>query len=80
MKYQDIKDFHARCDAHPDHQDRIIGHADIQLRLHEEIAELRHFIEWHIMPKQKLDFSKVRTITLDGRCMGWDGNEINTAA
>ena len=51
MNYKDIKDFHQRCDTHPDHQDRIIGHQDIQLRLHEEIAELRHYIEWYLMPK-----------------------------
>lgn len=25
------------------------------------------------------DFSKVKTITLDGKCLGWDGNEVNMA-
>lgn len=49
MIYQDIPNFNQRCDAHPDHQDRIIGHADIQLRLHEEIADLRHFIELRLL-------------------------------
>jgi hypothetical protein len=27
-----------------------------------------------------INFGRVRTITADGRCLGWDGNEINTAA
>ena len=75
MKYQEIPTFQQRLQT-----SKPTSEADIQLHLHEEIAELRHFIEWHILPKKQLDFSKVRTITLDGRCMGWDGNEINTAA
>ena len=79
MNYKDIKDFTQRCDTHPDHQDRIIGHQDIQLRLHEEVAELRHYIEWYLLPKKQSDFSKVKTITVDGRCLDWDGQEVNMA-
>lgn len=52
MKYQDIKDFSQRCEEHPDHQMGMISHEMIQMRLHEEIAELRHYIEWHLQPKQ----------------------------
>jgi len=80
MRYQDIPTFQQRCETHPDHQDRIIGHVDIQLRLHEEIAELRHYIEWYLTPAPGQDFTKIRTITADGRCIGYDGNELNPAA
>jgi hypothetical protein len=79
MNYKDIQTFNQRCDTHPDHQDRIIGHQDIQLRLHEEVAELRHYIEWYLTPSPRADFTQVRTITNDGRCLGWDGNEVNMA-
>ena len=74
MKYQDIKDFKQRCKEKP------TGYpAQMMAHLHEEIAELRHFIEWYLLPKKQSDFSKVKTITLDGKCLGWDGNEINMA-
>ena len=79
MKYQDIKDFRQRCEEHPDHQTGMISHEMIQMRLHEEIAELRHYIEWHLTPSHRTDFSKVKTITLDGRCIGWDGHEVTMA-
>lgn len=47
MNYQDIKTFKQRCEHRPPHI------AEIQLHLHEEIAELRNYIEWHInQPKQ----------------------------
>ena len=45
MKYEDIKDFYQRCQEHPDHQSGMISHSMIQQRLHEEIDELREFIE-----------------------------------
>jgi hypothetical protein len=45
MKYEDIKDFYQRCDEHPDHQSGMITEAMIQQRLHEEIDELREYIE-----------------------------------
>ena len=79
MNYKDIKDFHQRCEAHPDHQNGMISHAMIQMRLHEEVAELRHYIEWYLTPSPRADFTQVRTITNDGRCLGWDGNEVNMA-
>ena len=44
-KYEDIKDFYERCDKHPDHQSGMISYAMIERRLHEEIEELRQFIE-----------------------------------
>lgn len=74
MKYQDIPTFNQRCNLGAD------DHADIQRKLLEEIADLRHFIELRLVQPHWLDFTKVRTITADGRCLGWDGNEINTAA
>ncbi len=45
MKYEDIKDFYKRCEEHPDHQSGIISNSMLQQRLHEEIDELREFIE-----------------------------------
>lgn len=42
MTYQEIKTFRQRCENRPTHP------AEIQLHLHEEIAELRHYIEMHI--------------------------------
>ena len=45
MKYQDIKEFSKRCDEHPDHQDGMISNSMIQTRLHEEIYELRKYLE-----------------------------------
>ena len=73
MKYQDIPTFNQRCNIGAD------DHADIQRKLLEEIADLRHFIELRLVQPHWLDFTKVRTITNDGRCLGWDGNEINMA-
>lgn len=31
-------------------------------------------------PPKPIEWGKVRQITTDGRCLGWDGNEINTAS
>jgi len=45
MIYEDIKDFYQRCEEHPDHQSGMITEAMIQQRLHEEIDELREYIE-----------------------------------
>lgn len=45
MNYKDIKDFNTRCEEHPDHQTGMITNAMIQQRLHEEIDELRDYIE-----------------------------------
>ncbi len=45
MKYEDIKDFYKRCEEHPDHQSGMISNSMLQQRLHEEIDELREYIE-----------------------------------
>ena len=45
MKYEDIKFFSERCEEHPDHQSGKISNSMIQQRLHEEIDELREYIE-----------------------------------
>lgn len=45
MKYEDIKNYAARCDSHPDHQTGIITHQMIMDKLHDEIEELRDYIE-----------------------------------
>ena len=42
---KDIKDFTYRCETHPDHQSGMVTERDIQRRLHEEIEELRAYIE-----------------------------------
>ena len=44
-KYADIKDFHERCDKHPDHQTGMISYRMVERRLQEEIEELRQYIE-----------------------------------
>ena len=51
MKYEDIKDFYQRCEEHPDHQSGMISNLMIQQRLHEEIDELREFIEQALKEK-----------------------------
>lgn len=45
MKYKDIKTFKQRCEEHPDHQTGMITYSMIEQRLHEEIDELREYIE-----------------------------------
>ena len=45
MKYKDIKYFSERCETHPDHQDGMISEQMLKHRLHEEIDELRCYIE-----------------------------------
>jgi len=51
MKYEDIKYFSQRCEEHPDHQSGMISHSMIQQRLHEEIDELREYIEQQLKEK-----------------------------
>ena len=45
MIYTDIKTFSERCETHPDHQDGMISEQMLKHRLHEEIEELREYIE-----------------------------------
>jgi hypothetical protein len=45
LNYADIKDFHERCDKHPDHQTGMISYRMVERRLQEEIEELRQYIE-----------------------------------
>ena len=44
-KYTDIKRFDERCETHPEHLEGIISGRMLRDRLHEEIAELREYIE-----------------------------------
>lgn len=74
MKYEDILTFPERLKAN-----RPTSEADINARLLEEIAELRHYIEFRLPKPAPTNWGKVRTITADGRCMGWDGHEVNNA-
>ena len=47
MNYKDIKDFKQRCKEQP------VGYpAQMQAHLHEEIAELRNYIEWYLTPER----------------------------
>ena len=63
MKYEDIKFFSERCEEHPDHQSGMISNSMIQQRLHEEIDELRAYIESQLaQPEQE----PVAWITPDG--------------
>ena len=54
MKYEDIKFFSERCEKHPDHQSGMITNSMIQQRLHEEIDELREYIEETLKDKNTL--------------------------
>jgi len=45
MKYKDIKDFNARCDDHPAHQEGMVSNGMLIDRLMEEVEELRAYIE-----------------------------------
>ena len=45
MNYTDIKTFSERCETHPDHQDGIVTDLMLIERLHEEVEELRAYIE-----------------------------------
>ena len=55
MSYKDIKDFSERCKTHPDHQDGIVSNLMLVQRMHEEIDELRAYIEGSSCdPKERL--------------------------
>ena len=45
MRYKNIKEFSQRCEEHPDHQNGMISHQMLLDRAHEEIDELRKYIE-----------------------------------
>ena len=45
MRYKDIKEFSQRCEEHPDHQNGMVTHQMLLDRAHEEIDELRKYIE-----------------------------------
>lgn len=45
MKYSEIRSFDQRCEEHPDHQSGMITYQMLLDRAHEEIDELREFIE-----------------------------------
>lgn len=64
MKYEDIKDFLQRCEEHPDHQSGMITNAMIQQRLHEEIDELRDYIE----QAEKQEPVAWMYVNVDGEC------------
>ena len=51
MKYKDIKFFLQRCEEHPDHQSGMITHQMLLDRLHEEVDELREYIETNLKEK-----------------------------
>ena len=53
MEYKDIKDFNQRCEEHPDHQSGMITHQMLLDRLHEEVDELREYIETHLKEKHE---------------------------
>lgn len=58
MMYEDIKDFNQRCEEHPDHQSGMVNESMLKERLHEEIDELRAYIESDA--KQRAEFAGVR--------------------
>ena len=68
MKYQDIKEFSKRCDEHPDHQDGMISNSMIQQRLHEEIYELRKYLdrEWVGLTLEDMQDLNVSKDWIDG--------------
>jgi len=43
--YAEIKDFTQRCEEHPEHQSGMISYQMLLDRAHEEIEELRNYIE-----------------------------------
>lgn len=56
--YEDIKDFNQRCEEHPDHQSGMVNESMLKERLHEEIDELRAYIENDVT--QRGEFAGVR--------------------
>lgn len=77
MKYKDIKDFNTRCEEHPDHQTGMVTNAMIQQRLHEEIDELRNYIE-QAKKQQALDkkADNARELGLDYEPVAWMEDSI----
>ena len=53
-QYSDIKDFTYRCETHPDHQSGVIAEWQLRDRLHEEIFELREYLEDKEMENDRL--------------------------
>ena len=51
MNYEDIQNYDTRCNTHPDHPDGILTFIEMVDRLHDEIAELRTYIESHIQTR-----------------------------
>jgi hypothetical protein len=45
MNYSDIKTFSERCETHPAHQEGMVVEEMLRERLHEEVEELRMYIE-----------------------------------
>ena len=46
MNYADIKTFNERCNSHPDHQSGMVTEEMLRERLHEEVEELRAYIDF----------------------------------
>jgi hypothetical protein len=67
MKYEDIKFFSKRCEEHPDHQSGMITNSMIQQRLHEEIDELRAYIESQLaQPEQEPTYTSTQATNCAG--------------
>lgn len=51
MNYSDIKTFSERCETHPDHQSGMVTERMLLDRAHEEVDELRAYIDfiWKVM-------------------------------
>lgn len=45
MSYKDIKTFSERCETHPAHQEGMVVEEMLRERLHEEVEELREYVE-----------------------------------
>jgi hypothetical protein len=60
MKYENIRNFSQRCEEHPDHQSGMISHQMLLDRAHEEIDELREFIE---------QAQQQEPVAWDGKCV-----------
>ena len=64
LKYEDIPSFAERCEFHPDHQTGMISESMLKQRLHEEINELREYIEqrkWVGLTDEEIDQGLLRT-------------------
>ena len=69
LKYEDIPSFAERCEFHPDHQTGMISESMLKQRLHEEIDELREYIEQRtwvgLTAKEKHEFRYSHMTTAD---------------